>query len=311
MVINKKIIVGVVLVILLVAISVSGLFLWKQLENDSADATVDTPHTEEQSSTTETQASLEELLFPSKLLRHAPNMYVQWLSENSQFDAVTIDWKCTEDAMGTYWAVHNWSYGYAGFQNVLGHRVLLLSLWNMEDGTRPTVEYSYNGYHGDFGGEGEGKQVYTNYNWKLDTWYSMKIERVYENSKTYFTQYIKEGDGEWLKTASISYPVEAHWIDVTHVFQEDFIFNNRSRSCEVKNAGGLIAGTDTWEIWTECEITNSFFPTNDATWENGAMENISFDCNYENKGNSIWIQSGGKDDTPNDKTYPAIETLNE
>ncbi|MBO5332853.1 MAG: DUF3472 domain-containing protein [Clostridia bacterium] len=300
---NKKIIIGIILLTLVVAVAFSGLFLWKPLETDSANATVDTT-TEEQENTTEKH------LLPSLLLRHAPNMYIQWISENSQFDAVTIDWKCTEDAWDTYWAVHNWSYGYAGFQNFLGKHVLLLSLWDMEDGTRPTVEYSYDGYHGDFGGEGEGKHVYTNYDWKVNTWYSMKIERTYENDKTYFTQYIREENGEWLKTASISYPIEAHWLEATHVFQEDFTFNNRSRSCEVRNAGGLIANTDIWETWTECEITNSFFPTDDATWENGAMENISFDCEYKNNGESIWIQAGGYDDTPNDKTYPARETIN-
>ena len=74
-------------------------------------------------------------------------------------------------------------------------------------------------------------------------------------------------------------------------------------------AGGLIAGTDTWEYWKSCEITNSFFPTRDATWENGAMENVSFDCNYKNNGDSIWIQSGGYDDTPSNITFPTTETL--
>ncbi len=300
---NKKILISSILLSLVVVVSFSGLFLWNQLKTDSANATVDTT-TEEQESTTEKHP------LPSLLLRHAPNMYVQWLSENTSFDAVTIDWKCTEDAFDTYWAVHNWSYGYAGFQNLLGKHLLLFSLWDLPDGTRPTVEYSSGGYHGDFGGEGEGKQVYTNYDWKVDTWYSMKIERVYENDKTYFTQYIREGNGEWLKTASISYPIEAHWIEATYVFQEDFIFNNRRRSCEVRNAGGLIANTDIWETWKDCEITNSFFPTNEATWEDGAMENISFNCDYKNKGDSIWIQSGGYDDTPNDKTYPVRETIN-
>lgn len=297
---NKKIIIYSILLFLLVALSFSGVFLWKNLKSETANTT---------ETTATTEPTTKENIFPSRLLRHAPNMYVLWYSENSEFDAVTIDWKCTEDAWDTYWAVHNWSYGYAGFQNFLGQHILLFSLWDLPDGTKPTVEFALDGYHGDFGGEGEGKQVYTSYDWKVDTWYSMKIERHYENEKTYFTQFVKEENGEWIKTASVSYPVEAHRFEVTHVFQEDFAFNNRRRSCEVRNAGGLLADTDIWETWTECEITNSFFPTSDATWENGAMENISFDCDYKNKGDSIWIQSGGYDDTPTDKTYPAKETL--
>ncbi|MBR5247189.1 MAG: DUF3472 domain-containing protein [Clostridia bacterium] len=300
---NKKFLITIISLSLVVVISFSGLFFWSQLKTDSVNATVDTTTTEEKVETTESHP------LPSLLLRHAPNMYVQWLSESTYFDAVTIDWKCTEDAWGTYWAVHNWAYGYAGFQNFLGKHVLLLSLWDLPDGTRPTIEFTLDGHHGDFGGEGEGKQVYTAFDWKVDTWYSMKIERHYENEKTYFSQFIKEENGEWIKTASISYPIEAHLIDTTYVFQEDFAFNNRRRSCEIKNAGGLIANADEWEMWKECEITNSFFPNSEATWENGAMENISFDCDYENKGESIWIESGGYDDTPNNKTYPAKEIL--
>ncbi len=297
---NKKLLIYSILLILLVSLSFSGIFLWKSLKTETADTTQTTATTEPYTA---------EPIFPSRLLRHAPNMYVLWYSENTEFDAVTIDWKCTEDAWDTYWAVHNWSYGYAGFQNFLGQHILLFSLWDLPDGTKPTVEFALNGYHGDFGGEGEGKQVYTKFDWETDTWYSMKIERHFENDKTYFTQFVKEENGDWVKTASISYPIEAHFLDITHVFQEDFSFNNRRRSCEVRNAGGLLADTNTWETWTECEITNSFFPTSEATWEDGAMENISFDCDYKNNGNSIWIQSGGYDDTPTDKTYPARETL--
>ncbi len=299
---NKKPLFYAILLFLVVALSFFGIFLWKHLKSEMVNTPIET------TSTTGPETT-ESPLFPSRLLRHAPNIYVQWLSENSEFDAVTIDWKCTEDARGTYWAVHQWSYGYAGFQNFLGKHVLLLSLWNLPDGTRPTIEYTSGGHHGDFGGEGEGKQVYTPYDWKVNTWYSMKIERHYENNKTYFTQYIKEENGEWLKTASISYPIKARLFEVTNVFQEDFTFNNLRRSFEVKNAGGLIADTETWDFWKKCNITNSFFPTRDATWESGAMENVSFDCDYKNKGESLWIQSGGYDDTPNDKTYPANETL--
>lgn len=299
---DKKQLIRIILLIVVVALSFSGIFLWNQLEPEPVED-IDIPES------TSTESTTESPVFPSRLLRHAPNIYVQWFSENGEFDAVTIDWKCTEDAWSTYWAVHQWSYGYAGFQNFLGKHVLLLSLWDLPDGTRPTIEYTTGEHHGDFGGEGEGKQVYTLYDWKVNTWYSMKIERLFESDKTYFTQYIKEENGEWTKTASISYPTEVELFEVTSLFQEDFAFNNLRRSCEIKNAGGLIAGTDTWEYWKSCEITNSFFPTRDATWENGAMENVSFDCNYKNNGDSIWIQSGGYDDTPSNITFPTTETL--
>ena len=315
---NRIVLIAVALV-LVVAIGVGSFFVIQKNQEESATTT--TERSKKSKKETTTEESTEEVtneeeedidtLFPdlSHLARHAPNMYIEWVDDGSMYNAVTIDWKCTEDAWGTYWAVHNWSYGYAGFQNVLGQHVLLLSLWDLDDGTRPAIEYTTSDFHGDFGGEGEGKQVYTHYDWKVDTWYSMKIEQHYSDGKTYFTQYIKEEDGEWLKTASISYPKKVSFLHVTSLFQEDFSFNNLSRSCEVKNAGGWVSGTNKWVQWTNANVTNSFFPDNEATWENGVMENISFNCDYRCDGTTIWVESGGYDLTPKDKSFPAYVTI--
>lgn len=317
---RNRIIILVTSIVLIIGILIGGYFIYQGLDNESVVATEEDDTTKKKSTTesnSDSEDSSEDVTkeenpepFPdySHLLRHAPNMYINWCHEETEYDAVTIDWKCTEDAWGTYWAVHNWTNGYAGFQNILNSHVLIFSLWDLEDGTRPTVEFSLSDTYGDFGGEGEGKKVYTEYDWKVNTWYSMKIDRVYENGKTYFSQYIKEEDGEWLKTATISYPVK-HDLSITYVFQEDFLFNNTRRSCEVKNAGGLVAGTKKWVDWNECYISNSFFPTAEATWESGVMENVSFNCDYEFDGKSIWIQSGGYDDTPNNKSYPITLTI--
>lgn len=256
-----------------------------------------------------------ETIDPSTLLRHAPNMYIEWMSSGLEYDAITIDWRCTEDTPCTYWAVHNWNApdtmgGYAGFQTLEdGKHLILLSLWDLPDGTRPTVEFALNGKYGDFGGEGEGKQVYTEYDWKVNTWYTMKIEQEYKLGKTYFTQYVKEGDGAWLKTACISYPEKYDNFSGSHLFQEDFGFTNQRRSCEVRNAGGKIAGTREWEMWKECLISNSFYPEDGEYGVVQGISNVNFDCDYKNNGISIWIQSGGYDDTPRGKEYPSYEYL--
>ncbi len=317
---NNRIIVIAIAVVLAIGICVGGYFIISQANQDESVGTSTTQKKTKKESTTsdgstETPSETENEENPgefndlSHLSRHAPNMYISWQHNETEYDAVTIDWKCTEDAWGTYWAVHEWENGYAGFQNILNSHVLIFSLWDLPDGTRPTVDFSLTDSHGDFGGEGEGKKVYTKYDWKVDTWYSMKIERVYEEGKTYFSQYIKEEDGEWLKTATISYPVRYSFLPVSHFFQEDFLFNNLRRSCEVKNAGGLVAGTGTWVQWTQADISNSFFPTDEATWEDGVMLDVSFNCDYRCDGNSIWVQSGGYDNTPNHKLYPATVTI--
>jgi hypothetical protein len=202
--------------------------------------------------------------------------------------------------------------GYAGFQTRYdGEHVILLSLWDLPDGTRPTVEYTYSSdeQHGDFGGEGEGKQVFTKYNWKPNTWYSMKITREYKNGKTYFTQFVREGKGSWLKTASISYPVEYAPFITSSLFQEDFGTTNLRRSCEVKNAGGRICGTNQWEMWSECSISNSYYPESGPYGEVEGVWDIDYDCDYKVKGDTVWVQSGGYDDTPLGKQYPVYIVL--
>lgn len=251
----------------------------------------------------------EETTKDSNSPRHAPNMYVDWITTN-KYDVISVDWYCDEDAYNTYWAVHNWNNGYAGFQNKDGNHVLLLSLWDLDDGTNPTIEYVLDGQNGNFGGEGTGKQVFTNYDWQVGKWYSMCIQVNSDNNKSYYTQYIKEENGNWLKTAVISYPITGNKFHGSSMFQEDFTFNNLMRSCRLRNGCGRIYGTDDWESWNKCKISNSFFPTDDATWENGVQNNIDFNCDWENYSNYVWVQSGGEGFESNGKQIPVEYNLN-
>lgn len=100
-----------------------------------------------------------------KAARHAPNIYVDWAGSGT-YDIISVDWCCVKEAKNTYWAVHNWPGGYAGFLNADGSQVLLMSVWDGDDGGKPTIEYvlgGQNGDFGDFGDEETDKQVYTNY----------------------------------------------------------------------------------------------------------------------------------------------------
>ncbi|MCL2456099.1 MAG: hypothetical protein FWD19_00950, partial [Defluviitaleaceae bacterium] len=121
--------------------------------------------------------------------RMAPNMYVDWdYFSPDGYDAMSVDWFCEQDAKNTYWAVLGWDRGYAGFQNVGGNYVLLISLWNLgadlrpisDDTTvpayRPTIEYSKDRTGGDFGGEGTGKNIFTNFDWQSEKWYTMRVQ---------------------------------------------------------------------------------------------------------------------------------------
>ncbi len=245
-------------------------------------------------------------------LRHAPNVYVQWLSSSdytSSYDAFVVDWMCTETAEGTYWAVHNWDGGYAGFQDRGYDHVILMSLWNLPDGTEPEVEYYSDPFdYGDFSHEGSGAYVFTPYDWEVGVWYSMKIEITYEDDKTIFTQYVREDGGEWLRTAALSYPtyVEVTW--PTHVFQEDYNFNDLPRSCKLRNASGRFANTNKWEDWNEFTISSSYYPY-DEDPENGVSD-VDFGCDYKIYDDAVEIFSGGRGDKPNGKEMPYEGRIN-
>lgn len=240
-------------------------------------------------------------------LRHAPNVYVDWKSSGDYiytYDTFVIDWKCTESAEGTYWAVHNWDGGYAGFQDKgdMGNFVLL-SLWDLYDGTKPQVEYYSSDYaYGDFDHEGNGAYVFTPYEWKEDVWYTMKIEITYVGEKTIFTQYVCEEGGDWLKTAALSYPVHVEINIPTHVFQEDFDFNDLSRSCMLRNAAGRYAETGEWDYWNEFMIDSSYYP-DDQNPEDG-LWSVDYGCDYIIHEDAVEIFSGGRGNKSNGKEMP-------
>lgn len=236
---------------------------------------------------------------------HAPNMYVNWNSSGN-YNAMTVDWYCEKDAENTYWAVHNWDDGYAGFQNKDGKHVLLLSLWDRNDGKTPTIEYVKSGESGDFGNEGTGKHVFTNYDWKIGKWYTMLIQTWDENGKSYIGQWVSEENGEWTKTAVISYQLSSYTFTMDSMFQEDFTFNNLLRKCRLKNAFGR-TNDSTWISWNSYVITNTYYPTIPHTSDN-VNSNINYDCNWgTGKDNEyVWVQSGGGDFTSNGKDTPPI-----
>ena len=243
-----------------------------------------------------------------KAARHAPNIYVDW-SGNGTYDIISVDWCCVKEAKNTYWAVHNWPGGYAGFQNADGSHVLLMSVWDGDDGGKPTIEYVLGGKNGDFGGEGTGKQVFTNYNWKVGTWYTMQIRAVVDekNNVTHFEQWIRERGGAWLKTAVISYPAVRRF-NGTSMFMEDYTFSNHERSCKLNNAYGRGATDAQWHPFNNYHISGTYFATDETTWET-VQWNMDFDCGWAKGQDGLFITSGGHDLTSCGVSLPADVTF--
>ena len=150
--------------------------------------------------------------------------------------------------------------------------------------------------------------MFTPFEWNVGEWYSMKLEISYGEDSTFFTQYVKEEYGEWQRTACISYPVYYEISAPPSSFQEDYCPNNLKRSCEIRNAGGRIIGTQDWKMWGACEIVTSYFPYFGEQPE-VFLDNISFDCDYEVHDSTIKLIAGGSNFQSNNKQYPAIIPL--
>lgn len=256
----------------------------------------------------------------SSVPRHAPGMAVDWYGTSEQeYDALQIDWYCDDTARNTYWAVFNWDLGYAGFQEAEdGRRLLLMSLWDMEDGTRPEVEfYLDESRHGDFGGEGTGRNVLTEYDWEEETWYTIRVQYSYslEEDKTYYTQWVRKEGGAWQKIAVISYPTRRPRFDSNGMFQEDWEGNNLWRSCRLRNMYARNHVTKQWESWNEYNVVTYNIPLIDHTpgWYPGSLwDYVFWDITYGvdwalgPEQDYAWVRNGGSDYTPNDKTSPKI-----
>ena len=243
-----------------------------------------------------------------KAARHAPNIYVDWAGSGT-YDIISVDWCCVKEAKNTYWAVHNWPGGYAGFQNVDGRHVLLMSVWDGDDGGKPTIEYVLGGKNGDFGGEGTGKQVFTDYAWKAGTWYTMQIRAVVDEKSnvTHFEQWIRERGGVWLKTAVISYPAVRRF-NGTSMFMEDFTGNNHERSCKLNNAYGKDATDAKWHPFNDYHISGTYFATDETTWDTVQWD-MDFDCGWAKGKDGLFITSGGHDLTSCGVVLPADVTI--
>ena len=124
---NKKAILSIIIAIVIIV----SIFAIKY-SSDIASSIIDS---------LDSEISIDESSSPLQ----ATNMWVNWQDYSEDYniyDAITVDWRCIVPADETYWAVHCWDFGYAGFQiDLSGNKVLLMSLWDLDDGTKPVIEY--------------------------------------------------------------------------------------------------------------------------------------------------------------------------
>lgn len=234
------------------------------------------------------------------LKNQAPNMVVEY-PDSGSYDLVMVNWYCETDAENTYWAVHQFSTnavdGYAGFQNSGGNHVILFSIWD-HGSNYPVVEYVSSKTdlsNLNFGGEGTGKHIFTDYSWEVGKWYTMCIGTKTISGKTYYAQWIAEkGSTKWFLCGVISYPESGKFIGSDLMFQEDFTFNNLLRKCRLQDAFGRYNGTDDWHRWNSYNISNTFYKYIETT---SPVYNFKYDCDHgtDHSATYVFVQSGGED----------------
>ncbi len=243
----------------------------------------------------------------------APNMYIGYNITGNSFDLIAVDFYCETDAASTYWAVHNWTGGYAGFQTKNNKHIVISAIW--DDGTSEAeVEYytaNADDTHFDFEEDGPGVHVLTNINWSVSTWYGMCMETKSFGGITFFAQWVYSS-GKWNLISIIRIPGAGRTFNTTSVFQEDFYPFNRGdkRKCRIKHARGRSASNGTWEFWNAGTISNRYYPNDDNT---GYIDNYSGYCSWGTDSSSgeafVWVEAGGNSTPPAWGSLPVVFSI--
>ncbi|MDO5734468.1 MAG: DUF3472 domain-containing protein [Eubacteriales bacterium] len=230
-----------------------------------------------------------------KFRLHAPTVLSNY--EYYDFaDTLQASWRCEENGLDTYWALLHWPFGYCGFQNVQGKHLLLFSVWNLDDGTKPKIEFTRGSKYGVFDHEGVGLQSFMDYPWKTGVWYTMRVQEWREANATYLALWVKEDKGPWELTTIYSYPGDYYFLTDPCSFQEDFTFNNEVRSCRIKDVFARNAFSKIWVPLNHIRIENNYALSD--TNEELRLDNIPFNAYYRlsKSGRSLKIHCGGQED---------------
>lgn len=202
------------------------------------------------------------------------NIYLDPTYRNFESDVITIDWSTPESVPQTYWAVHNFHGGYAGFQDQGDNKKTFhFALWDAVDDTDDKIKVEYVSPITDgssFGGEGTGMKAATVYPWEENEWYTMVIRNWHEDGRTKYGQWVKKPDGTWLLTAILDHPDGTYTMNTSSMFQEDYWGpKEETRSFKLKNHYSLDTNTREWHSYDEKYISNNRGAESDV-WDGGA-----------------------------------------
>ena len=163
-----------------------------------------------------------------------------------------------------------------------------MSIWD-NGALKPTIEYSpYIRGNEDFGGEGTGKHVVSNYDWSNLCWYTMRIQARSTGRGTVYEQWIRPENGSWEKICAISLPkADCGFVGIGTFLEDFYPFSNMRRSMQIRNAAARSASTGEWQANKQYNITNY----DDQHFN---KMDVNYNCKAEAASDSaLYMQSGG------------------
>jgi hypothetical protein len=221
-----------------------------------------------------------------------PAMYVDW-TNNGNYEMIIVDWRCEIDQVNRYWSLHNFIYGYAGFQNndTFGRTVY----FSMQDQSNLPAkgEYAMPGATSEhFITEGPGHRVFKDINWSDLTSYSMCIGVKTVADRTYFAQWYRDNSvatPQWVLVGIISYKQPNMVLQTTTAFQEDWNYNGDETSFSLTNAHGKDATTHNWNLLNSGKVQSVFC---DGIWNKDPGRHCTYKVETIDGCKRIVIKSG-------------------
>ena len=237
-----------------------------------------------------------------------PAMYVDWIT-NGNFEKIIVDWRCDINHVNRYWSVHNFVYGYAGFQNndVYG-KITNFTIWNQGDVPAKLEYCSENANYQYFTTEGVGCRIFKNISWVSSTWYKMCIGVKTVADRTYFAQWYKNSSlssSQWELIGVISLKTANMVLPTSTVFQEDWAFDGGIAAFSIGGGYGQDASSHNWSPFKSGNVISIF--------SNGDRD-INKNCFYEKRNSTfpyMYIKSGLGVTPPTGSKLPYNFNLNE
>ena len=228
------------------------------------------------------------------------------LSKTSRkFDGFTIDFRGIDTPNSTYWALCNWQMdltefkktypdatgggAYGGLQTGINVKKAIMSFWEIhykENGKDKILRSNRiypKGSESTFGGEGEGTNYISNFDWPTNVWHRFVLHSWKDSStgKTFVGEWIQNlSTKQWTLFAYFNTNLENSYITGgLSQFQENYNANyfGVERSFQIKN---MYAYDRTYKKWISLNTAKLSFDPASWGFNTAGTHDIGYTTNY-------------------------------